>query len=157
MLADLRAQLTEGGEADSKFEQWYQAARYLESGRKWAEATFAIDQALKLDTKSVLALTTSARIAESSGDYGRAASLNRQLSEVDRRSQGDHLMNVSRLEAQLGRTAEALAAAEKLIIAAPSKTENYEFYAQTCFRLGKPKRDCKRYAKRCGSILTSRT
>ncbi len=137
MLADLRAQLTEGGEADSKFEQWYQAARYLESGRKWAEATFAIDQALKLDTKSVLALTTSARIAESSGDYGRAASLNRQLSEVDRRSQGDHLMNVSRLEAQLGRTAEALAAAEKLIIAAPSKTENYEFYAQTCFRLGK--------------------
>ena len=46
-------------------------------------------------------------------------------------------MNVSRLEAQLGRTAEALAAAEKLIIAAPSKTENYEFYAQTCFRLGK--------------------
>ncbi len=132
MLADLRA-----NEAQAKFEQWYQAARYLESGRKWADATYAIDQALKLDTKSVLALTTSARIAESSGDYGRAANLNRQLAEVDRRSQGDHLMNVSRLEAQLGRTAEALAAAEKLIIAAPSKTENYEFYAQTCFRLGK--------------------
>lgn len=137
MLADLKASDVEGREANAKFEQWYQAARYLESDRKWADATFAIDQALKLDAKSVLALTTSARIAESSGDYGRAANLNRQLAEVDRRSQGDHLMNVSRLEAQLGRTAEALAAAEKLIITAPSKTENYEFYAQTCFRLGK--------------------
>ncbi|MCU0709255.1 MAG: tetratricopeptide repeat protein, partial [Pirellula sp.] len=31
---------------------------------------------------------------------------------------------------------EALDAAKQLIIAAPSKTENYEFYAQTCFRLG---------------------
>ncbi len=122
---------------DANSAQWYLAARYLEAERKWPEATEAIDKAIELDSKSIPAMTVAARIAETSGDFGRSAQMNRTLADLDRRSRGDHLMNVSRLEAQLGRTAEALQAAQELIASAPGKTENYEFYAQTCFRLGK--------------------
>ena len=46
-------------------------------------------------------------------------------------------MHVSRLEAQMGRSDEALKAAQELIVSAPGNTDHYEFYAQTCFRLGK--------------------
>jgi predicted Zn-dependent protease len=63
--------------------------------------------------------------------------MNRQLAATDRRSQGDHLMNVARLEAQMGRADEALQAGRELIVSAPGNTDNYEFYAQLCFQLGK--------------------
>ena len=46
-------------------------------------------------------------------------------------------MNVARLEAQMGRSEQALAAAYELIVSAPGNTDNYEFLAQMCFRLGK--------------------
>ncbi|WP_345682688.1 DUF1583 domain-containing protein [Novipirellula caenicola] len=118
--------------------QWYLLARYLESNRRWSDASAAIDNAIRLDPKSIAAFTVAARIAEASGDYGRAAETSRKLAKIDRRSRGDHLMNVSRLETQLGRADEALKAAEELILSAPGNTDNYEFYAQTCFRLGKP-------------------
>src|SRR5690606_1425897 len=87
--------------------------------------------------KSIAALAVAARIAETSGDYGRAAQMNRTLADIDRRSRGDHLMNVSRLEGQLGRADESLAAAQELIVSAPGNTDNYEFYAQVCFRFGR--------------------
>lgn len=123
--------------SDATAEDWYLAARYLEAGRRWPDATDAIDNAIKLDSKSIPAMTLAARIAETSGDYGRAAQMNRTLAEIDRRARGDHLMSVSRLESQLGRTDEALQAAQELIVSAPGNTDNYEFYAQTCFRFGK--------------------
>ncbi len=116
---------------------WYLLARYLESSRRWPDATDAIDKAIQLDPKSITALTAAARIAETSGDYGRAAETSRKLADIDRRSRGDHLMNVSRLEAQMGRADEALKAAQELIVSAPGNTDHYEFYAQTCFRLGR--------------------
>ncbi len=118
-------------------DQWYLLARYLEASRRWPDATDAIDNAIRLDPKSITALTAAARIAETSGDYGRAAETSRKLADIDRRSRGDHLMNVSRLEAQMGRADEALKAAQELIVSAPGNTDYYEFYAQTCFRLGK--------------------
>jgi tetratricopeptide (TPR) repeat protein len=82
-------------------------------------------------------LTAAARIAETSGNYGQAAEYSRRLADSDRRSRGDHLMNVARLEAQMGRSEQALAAANELIVTAPGNTDNYEFLAQMCFRLGK--------------------
>ena len=118
-------------------EQWHLLARYCQADGRWADATEAIDSALKKDAKSIPALTTAARIAELSGDYSRAAEMNRQLAATDRRSQGDHLMNVARLEAQMGRADEALQAGRELIVSAPGNTDNYEFYAQLCFQLGK--------------------
>ncbi|MEM7312958.1 MAG: tetratricopeptide repeat protein, partial [Planctomycetota bacterium] len=122
---------------ESSEEEWHTLARYYEAGRRWPDATDAIAKALEKSPKSVLALGTSARIAEMSGDYTAAADLNRKLAEVDRRSRSDHLMNVARLEAQLGRTDQALQAGKDLIVSAPGNTDNYEFYAQLCFQLGK--------------------
>lgn len=124
-------------DAAAKADRWHLLARYLEADSRWADATEAVDSALKLDGKSIPALTTAARIAELSGDYGRAASMNGQLAEIDRRSRGDYLMNVARLEAQMGRSEEALKAGQDLIVSAPGNTDNYEFYAQLCFQLGK--------------------
>ncbi|MDA1049521.1 MAG: DUF1583 domain-containing protein [Planctomycetota bacterium] len=125
------------GNADASAEQWQLLARYCEADSRWADATAAIDTALKKDAKSIPALTTAARIAELSGDYARAADMNRQLAVIDRRSRGDHLMNVARLEAQMGRADQALEAGRELIVSAPGNTDNYEFYARLCFQLGK--------------------
>ncbi len=116
---------------------WALLARYYEANRQWPEATESIEKGLTIDPKSIPTLTAAARISESSGDFGRAADFNRRLAETDRRSKGDHLMNVARLEAQLGRSDQALAAANELIVSAPGNTDNYEFLAQMCFRLGK--------------------
>ena len=123
--------------ASASAEQWHLLARYHDADRQWTRASEAIDTALKLDPKSIPILNTAARISEGSGDFGRAADFNRKLTTVDRRSLGDHLMNVARLEAQLGRADEALKAAQELIVSAPGNTDNYEFLAQMCFRFGK--------------------
>ncbi len=116
---------------------WALLARYYEANRQWVEASESIEKGLAIDPKSAPTLTAAARISESSGNYGQAADYSRRLAETDRRSRGDHLMNVARLEAQMGRSEQALAAANELIVSAPGNTDNYEFLAQMCFRLGK--------------------
>jgi len=133
-IAKLAEQTAANAAADAG--AWRLLARYYEADRRWTEATEAISTALEKDAKSVVVLATAARIAEQSGDFARAAEMNRQLADADRRSRGDYLMNVARLEAQLGRNAEALQAGKDLIVSAPGNTDNYEFYAQLCFRLG---------------------
>ncbi|MDP1562958.1 MAG: DUF1583 domain-containing protein, partial [Pirellulaceae bacterium] len=117
--------------------QWILLARFLQAQQRWAEADQAIDQALKLQPQSAPALTLAARLAEAGGNFARAAEMYRNLVTADRRSRGEHLMNVSRLEFQLGHSDAALAAGAELIASAPGNTEHYEFYAQTCFRLGR--------------------
>ncbi len=122
---------------DASAESWHLLARYCAADSRWTEATEAVEKALGKDGKSTSILATSAKIAELSGDYARAAESNRQLAAVDRRSRSEHLMNVARLEAQMGRTDEALQAGEELLVAAPGNTDNYEFYARLCFQLGR--------------------
>ena len=116
---------------------WTVLARYYEANRQWSDATEAVEKGLSIDPKSVPTLNAAARISESSGNFGQAAEYSRRLAESDRRAKGDHLMNVARLEAQMGRSEQALAAANELIVSAPGNTDNYEFLAQMCFRLGK--------------------
>ena len=116
---------------------WAMLARYYEANRQWVDAMESVEKGLSIDPKSVPTLNVAARISESSGNYGQAAKYSRRLADTDRRSRGDHLMNVARLEAQMGRSDEALAAANELIVSAPGNTDNYEFLAQMCFRLGK--------------------
>ena len=113
-------------------------ARYYEAARKLPEAADAIAKAIAIDPKSIETLAIASRIAEGSGDFGQAIQWNRQLAEVDRRARGDYLQNIARLHTQLGQTDLAIAAAQELIISAPGNTEHYEFFAQLCFRLGKP-------------------
>jgi len=118
-------------------EDWVLLARFYEAARDWVNAASAAGAAIEIDSQSVLALTCAARIAESSGEFSKAADISRQLADGDRRSRGDHLMNVARLELMMGRQEEAIAAADDLIRSAPGNTEYYEFYSQVCFRIGK--------------------
>ncbi|HEX4416127.1 MAG TPA: DUF1583 domain-containing protein, partial [Lacipirellulaceae bacterium] len=116
----------------------YTLARYYEADQRWTDASETIARALAKDANSIRSLATAARIAEQSGDFARAAEIDTQLAQIDRRSRGDYLMSVARLESQMGKTDEALKAGKDLIASAPGNTDNYEFYAQLCFRLGKP-------------------
>lgn len=132
---DLASQL-----ADSKpsAKQLFLLARYYEALRQYPDATRAIDASLKLAPQDIPALASAARIYENAGDLQAAADLNRKLALVDRRGRSDYLKYVAQLETQLGRTEEALKAGKELIASAPGNTENYEFYANLCFRLGQP-------------------
>ncbi|MEQ1829393.1 MAG: tetratricopeptide repeat protein, partial [Pirellula sp.] len=118
--------------------QWYELARYCETDRQWPLAQQAIGAALKIEKESIPFLTTAAKIAESSGDLGKATELCRRLAAIDRRSMADHLANIAKYEAQLGHPNEAMQAARDLIVSAPGNTDHYEFFAQLCFRLNKP-------------------
>ena len=122
--------------AEPTVDAWHTLARYLEASRNWADATEALEKALAINDKSISVLTSSARIAETSGNFARAAAENRKLAVIDRRLRSDHLMNVARLEAQLGNRDNALEAAKELIVSAPGNTDNYLFYSQMCYRLG---------------------
>jgi tetratricopeptide (TPR) repeat protein len=134
-IATLNEETT--GSAATNAAKWLLLARYLETARRMPDANDAIASALKLDEKSTEALSIAARIAEASGEFSKAVEMNRRLAEVDRRSRGDYLQNVARLESQLGRADQAMAAAQELIVSAPGNTDNYEFFAQLCFRLGR--------------------
>ncbi len=125
------------GNAAATPADWTVLARYYEANRQWSDAAEAVEKGLSIDPKSVPTLNAAARISESSGNFGQAAEYSRRLADSDRRAKGDHLMNVARLEAQMGRSEQALAAANELIVSAPGNTDNYEFLAQMCFRLGK--------------------
>lgn len=131
---ELAAQLAKG---TPTAKQHFLLARYYEALRQYPEATRAIDASLKLEPQAVPALGSAARIYENAGDLKSAADLNRKLAVIDRRGRSDYLKYVAQLETQLGRIDEALKAGKELIASAPGNTENYEFYANLCFRLGK--------------------
>ncbi len=133
-IATLQQNVPTGKEAAS---YWYRLARYLEAARNLPDAARALDKALALDDKSIVYRTAQARIHESSGNVQLAADAYRMLATIDRRFRTGHLTNVAKLEAQLGRIEPALQAGRDLLAAAPGNPENYEFYAQLCFQLGK--------------------
>ena len=130
----LRAEVKDASEPTE--DAWHTLARYLEANRDWPDSMEALDNALAINEKSIPALTSMARVAETSGDFARAASENRKLAVIDRRLRSEHLMNVARLEAQLGNRDQAIEAAKELIVSAPGNTDNYQFYSQLCYRLG---------------------
>jgi tetratricopeptide (TPR) repeat protein len=116
-------------------EQLFLLARLYEAQQQYPEALAAIEKALHQAPQKVRMLATAARIYEQSGNLQSAADLNRKLALADRRGRSDYLKHVSQLETQLGRTEQALQAGRELITSAPGNTENYEFYAELCFRL----------------------
>jgi tetratricopeptide (TPR) repeat protein len=118
-------------------ERWHVLARYLEAARRFAEADRAIGKALALDGVSILYRTAAARIAEAAGNLQGAADAGRALVVIDRRNRTEHLMNIARLEAQLGRIDQALQAGRDLLAAAPGNPDHHEFFAQLCFQLGR--------------------
>ncbi len=138
-LADLATQLAqETAKGNAAPAQWFFLARYREALREWPEATRAIHEALALQPNHVPSLAAAARIAEQSGNLKTSADLNRKLAVVDRKSRGVYLQHVAQLETQLGRIDEAIAAGRELVAATPGNVETYQFFADLCFRLGRP-------------------
>jgi len=114
----------------------YFVARLREAQRKWSDALLAIEAARQAEPKSLPILTASARIAEQAGRLDDAVERRRRLADLDRRGRGDHLRRIAELELQLGHKPQALQAARELVASAPGNTENQEFLAQLCFRIG---------------------
>ncbi len=134
-IADLRGELDAGTDATS--ERWQQLALYYEAERNMEQATVAIRTAMGLDPESIPTLTTAARIFESSGQLGDAASVLASLTQLDRRFRTEYLTEIARLRLRLGQSDAAIQAADDLIAAAPGNPEHYQFYASLCFQLGK--------------------
>jgi len=118
-------------------ERWRDLARYLEADAKLPEAVQAADRAIAVDRRSIPAWTLAARVRESAGSLGDSAEALRRLAEIDRRNRTEHLMGIAKIEARLGRTDAALKAGRDLLAAAPGNPDNYEYFAQLCFQLGR--------------------
>ena len=118
-------------------EKWDTLARYLEADGKLPEAVRAAEKAIEVEPRSIPAWTLAARVRESAGNLADAGDALRRLSEIDRRNRTEHLTGIAKLEARLGRIDAALKAGRDLLAAAPGNPENYEFFAQLCFQLGK--------------------
>ncbi len=116
---------------------WARLARYLEADSKPADAVRAVERTIELDPRSVPAWTLAARLRETAGNLGDAASAFRRLADIDRRNRSEHLTGVAKLEARLGRVDAALKAGHDLIAAAPGNPEHYQFFAELCFQPGK--------------------
>lgn len=114
----------------------YLLARIREAERKWTEALAAIEAARKAEPKSLPVLIASARIAEQGGRLQEGIDRRRALAELDRRGRSEHLRRIAELELQLGHKPASLQAARELVASAPGNTENQEFLAGLCFRVG---------------------
>ncbi len=121
---------------DAPAQRWHRLARYYETSRQMAEATAAIGKAVALDGKSIPILASAARIHETGGNLLLAAETNRKLAALDRRFRTEYLTAVAKLEARLGRRAEAIQAGRDLLAAAPGNPDHYKFFAELCFQLG---------------------
>jgi tetratricopeptide (TPR) repeat protein len=121
---------------DASAARWYRLARYREADRRQGEAAVAIKKALAADERLVPAWTAAARIHEAAGSLLDAAAAQRRLADLDRRSRGEHIGAVARLEARLGRREQALEAGRQLLAADPNNPETYKAFAELCFQLG---------------------
>ncbi len=125
------------GDKAATAERWGILARYLEADTKLPEAVRAADRAIGLDPRSIPAWTLAARVRESAGNLGDSADALRRLAEIDRRNRTEHLTGIAKIEARLGQIDAALKAGRDLLAAAPGNPDNYEFFAQLCFGLGR--------------------
>jgi tetratricopeptide (TPR) repeat protein len=139
LLAEKTSQMasaldTTSGSAD----QWRVLTLYQEAMGLLPEASLSIQKATLLDSDSVAVCTTAGRILEKSGMLAAASAAHSKLAVLDRRFQTEHLKKIAELEKRLGRTETALQAGKEFITAAAGNAENFQFFADLCFQLGKP-------------------
>ena len=115
---------------------WTRLARLLEADQKPPEAVQAIEQATKIDPRSVPAWVANARLREAAGDLLGSSNALRTLTTLDRRSRTDYLTGIAKLESRLGRRGPALEAGRELLAAAPGNPDHHQFFAELCFSLG---------------------
>ena len=127
-------------EGSGNASDWLLLARTEEALNRWTRAASAARNAAKLQPDSIDAWTIAARVLERAGQLADASRAWSQIAQLDVRSQNTALRRMITLEQNLGRTDRALAAAEKLIAAAPNSNESLQFVAEMCFDLKRPDR-----------------
>ncbi len=130
----LQAGATGPGGADPA--AWRTLARYQEAARRPVDATASAERSAALDGSAVATRALLARLYEATGRFGEAADASRSLASLDRRARSEHLSNVAKLEARLGRKDEALQAGREVLAASPGSPEALGTYADLCFALG---------------------
>lgn len=124
--------------ADSSAQQWRILAFYQEAMNRLPDASRSAGRAVDLEPESIPAWTVAARVMEKAGLLADASNANRTLADLDRRFRTQYLKKIAELERRLGRIDNAIQAAQDVITSAPGNPENYRFYADLCFQLGKP-------------------
>ncbi len=123
---------------DITLNDWQFLGLMQEAAGNLSDAARSLQRATKVNPKSLATWTIAARIMEKAGLLAEASAAHSRLAEMDRRTQVDHLRRVAELEQQLGRSDKAMQAAEDVVTAAPDNPQAYRFFADMCFRLGKP-------------------
>ncbi|HIK94260.1 MAG TPA: hypothetical protein EYG03_20135 [Planctomycetes bacterium] len=138
LLAGRTSQLaSELSTTEGTADQWRVLTLYQEAMGLLPNASQSIRQATLLAPESISVWTTAGRILEKSGMLAAASAAHSKLADLDRRYRTEHLKKISDLEKRLGRSDVALQAGRDFIAAAPGNAENYQFFADLCFQLGK--------------------
>ena len=140
LLVERTSQLASTLDAtDGSADQWRVLTMYQEALGLLPDASRSIQAATLLAPDSIAVWTTAARILEKSGMLAAASAAHSKLAALDRRFRTEHLKKIAELEKRLGRNETALQAGQEFINAAPGNAENYQFFADLCFQLGKPR------------------
>ena len=119
-------------------DQWRVLALYQEALNRMAQAARSAQQAVDLSDGSIAAWKVAARVMEKAGMLSESSSANKQLAALDRRYRTQYIKKIAELEHRLGRIDNALQAGQDLLNAGPGNPGNYQFFADLCFRLGRP-------------------
>ena len=137
-LSAKMGQLIKAIGAEGTSDQWRILALYQEALSLMPDASRSAKKAVEMADESVATWSVYARVTETAGLLSESSEANARLTELDRRYKTEYLKRVADLERRLGRLDSSLQAGKDLIAAAPGNPENYQFYADLCFQLGKP-------------------
>ncbi|MCA9138363.1 MAG: tetratricopeptide repeat protein, partial [Planctomycetales bacterium] len=116
--------------------QRYLALLYQANGQL-GFASFAIDEAMKLDPNDAGILRDAVDISEQFGRLAHAATLLEKLARRDELFRINHLRRLVQIREQLGEFEPALAAAQEMIDANPASPDPYRLYADIALSIGK--------------------
>ncbi|MEO2036631.1 MAG: tetratricopeptide repeat protein [Planctomycetaceae bacterium] len=133
-VAELRASLEQNvNHADT----WLQLALIFQIDQRLADAVRSIEQATTVDDQSIPAWQAACDVYVAAGLLDRAAAANRQLADLSPANRTQALQQVVHLERQLGRTENAMRAAEVLVSESPGHPDSCRQFADMCFATGR--------------------
>ncbi len=124
-------------EQSNQADDYRRLAMMLDADARLADATAAIESAIKADPDDTSALAVAGELYRKGSRIGDAVDVFRTLAERDPRFLPNYLRRIAGLQMQLGQVDQALATAAELIEAQPGNPESYRFYADQCFKVGR--------------------
>ncbi|MCH2211199.1 MAG: tetratricopeptide repeat protein [Fuerstiella sp.] len=118
---------------------WLQLGLMARTIGRISDAVHYLNQATAAEPDSVLAWQASAEICTEAGLLEQAASANRYIADLSPQYRTQALQRVVELEQQLGRTDQAVLAAELLIRESPEHADSCRQFAELCFTTGREK------------------